>query len=417
MIAFLYPFLTLVQPGILFPALDVLRPMQLVSAIALLSVLATRRLSGPQVQARLADPTMFWVFAFVLLQVVSRFRYGMGSMTEVFSFWFTFAIFVATSVLLIVDERDFRNYLWGMILGGAVVIGYGLIAVAQHSPKLAGGRAGAYGMYENHNDYSFAILTVFPFAWQLLRVTGGFVKRLVLYLVLLACVVGTLLSLSRGGMLCLVMAGGMLIWQSTGGVRRILIVSLFGVLAAGAVVYQFAAREENQRGHYSAEDAKSSRYELWRAARKIIIDHPILGVGSGRFSEFAGDYEDLSHDQKGKVTHNTFLEVATGSGLTGLGAFLMMLIGAIRVSSPKLSRQSRVPEPLVTATFICVLVMMARGMLDAKPHDWSYYFIAVMAVALANLRLAPGDAGADEEKPAVAERRPAGRPSVYGRAI
>ena len=415
MMVFLYPFLTLMQPGILFPALDVLHPMQLVSALALVTVLARRQLSGSEVKARLLHPAMLAVFSFVLLQVASRFRYGLGSMSEVFSFWSAFAIFVVTSALLIADERDYRKYVWGMILGGSVVVCYGLLAVAQHSPKLAGGRAGAYGMYENHNDYSFAILTIFPFAWQLLRITAGFARRLLLYVVLLACVAGTFLSLSRGGMLCLVLAGGMLIWKSMTGARRLLVIGIFGVLAMGAVVYQFAAREENQRGHYTAEDAKSSRYELWRAARKMVVAHPILGVGSGRFNEFAGDYEELSHDQKGKVSHNTFLEVATGSGLTGLAAFMMILIGAFRVSSPGMAARSSIPEQLVSATFICVIVMIARGMLDAKPHDWSYYFLAVMAVAIGSLQRDKEHSPVHVAEPSANDSR-RGRPRVYGRA-
>ncbi len=416
MMAFLYPFLTLMQPGILFPALDVVHPMQLVSAVALLMVLAQRQLSGAEVKRRLSHPAMLAVFAFVLLQVASRFRYGLGSMTEVFSFWSAFAIFVAVSVLLIATERDFRNYMWGMILGGSVVVCFGLLAVAQHSPKLAGGRAGAYGMYENHNDYSFAILTIFPFAWQLVRITAGFTKRVLLYAVLLACVAGTFLSLSRGGMLCLVLAGGMLIWKSMSGMRRMLVIGIFGVLAMGAVLYQFAAREENQRGHYTAEDAKSSRYELWRAARKMVVAHPILGVGSGRFNEFAGDYEELSHDQKGKVSHNTFLEVATGSGLTGLAAFTMMLIAVLRVSSPKAAAYSAIPEPLVSATFICALTMIARGMLDAKPHDWSYYFLAVVAVSIGSLQQrSPQRSPEQVTEPAAAATARSGRPRVYNR--
>ena len=57
---------------------------------------------------------------------------------------------------------------------------------------------------------------------------------------------------------------------------------------------------------------------------------------------------------------------------------------------------------------------MFRGMLDAKAYDWSFYFLAAIAVVIQTL---PG--AEDEPAPASSSAEPAGpvtvRPAVYGR--
>ena len=99
----------------------------------------------------------------MVIQVISVYYSGFRSMLEEFDFWLIYPLFVIASLLLIRDVASLRRYIWGVMLGSAVVIGYGLVEVAIKSPDLAGGRAGAYGLYENHNDYTFIILMVLPF--------------------------------------------------------------------------------------------------------------------------------------------------------------------------------------------------------------------------------------------------------------
>jgi len=77
--------------------------------------------------------------------------------------------------------------------------------VAIKSPDLAGGRAGAYGLYENHNDYTFIILMVLPFVYYFIKLSSSRTAKLVLLTLLCACVAGVMLSLSRGGILALVL--------------------------------------------------------------------------------------------------------------------------------------------------------------------------------------------------------------------
>jgi O-antigen ligase len=377
-----------------------------------------RRGAAVQLTRKLLHPVFLWLCAYVVIQAISVHYSGVFAMLEELDFWSTYAIFVAVSLLLITDVAQLYRFIAGTLAGSAVVIGYGLVAVATDSPALEGNRAGAYGMYQNHNDYSFIILMALPYAYLSVGLAKSRSIKLLLVSLVLACIVGTVFSLSRGGIIALVVMLTLLYWRTTsGGIRTVGIVVLV-IIGSLGIVYQFAAREENQLGHYTAEDAKTSRYELWRAARRIIEKRPILGVGSGRFREHAAEYAELSHNNIGKVTHNTYLEVATGSGLLGFTSFLMILWGIIKASTEKWGASiSGVPPPIRAATQICILTIILRAMLDAKAYDWSFYFLAVMAIVIATLQ------GGEERPVSSSQAAPARkiavttRPAVYGRKV
>lgn len=412
--AFLYPFLTLLQPGILWPALVPYKPNLILSAIAALYGMS-RSGTSAQLGAKLAQPVFIWLMAYTLVQVISVYYGGLTAMLEMLAFWGTYGVFVLVAALLITDRGQLYRFIAGMLAGSAVVILYGIVAVITHAPQLEANRAGAYGMYQNHNDYTFLILMALPYAYMCRYLVRGPLPRLLLLAFVAACMVGTVFSLSRGGILGLVMMFALLYWNTTSGTRRIVGIAILGVIGAIAISWQFAARDLNQLGHYTLQDSETSRYELWRAARKIIEQRPILGVGSGRFQEYARNYAEISHGNIGKVSHNTYLEVATGSGLLGLLTFLMMLWHVIKVSSDRWrAAPSGVPPPLRLATQVCVWTIMVRAMLDAKTYDWSFYFLAAMAIVIATLP------GGEKESTATSSKRAPDlpvnvRPAVYGR--
>jgi O-antigen ligase len=419
--AFLYPFLNFLQPGVLFPALAPFRPMLVASVIAgLVGLRALLQNDDTDPRRRfLAHPAFIWLCVFVAVQVISVYYSGVRSMLEELDFWDVYVLFAAVSLLIVRDARDLRRYVWGVMLGSAVVIGFGLYAVAVQLPTLAGGRAGAYGMYENHNDYTFIIVQVLPFAYFYLGLCRGLFARLFLFALLIACVCGVVLSLSRGGAIALVLECGMILWLQTSGARRVLALGIFALLGAAAIAHQFSARELNQGATYTEEQAKQERFELWRAAGNAYLANPLLGVGSRRFNEFSRSYGEISHDDLGKVAHNTYLELAAGSGTLGLGAFLMMLRGAFR--SLRGARRVRATDDGLAQTHLAAWVslwsILFRATLDAKEYDWSFYTLAVIVIITSALlaRREQQDQATAAASPTARARPGPVRPMIYGR--
>lgn len=421
---FLYPFLNFLQPGDLWPVLVPFKPMFVASVLAgLLSMRPLARPSDSLLRSYFGHPLLPWLGAFVAVQVISVYYSGVMAMIGELMLWQVFFLYVAISLLTIRDIADLRRYVWGSMVGSACVVFFGLYLVAVHSPLLAGDqyRAGAYGMYANHNDYTFIILMIFPFSVTYLKVCRHRWQQLLLLALAVGCVAGTLLSYSRGGILALVLEGGLLLWCSLRGSKRIIALAALAALGTAVTVHQFAVREETQGPLYTEADAENSRYELWRAAIAIFKAHPILGVGSNRFREYASEYASISHDNKGKVAHDTYLEVAADNGLMGIitfGAALWLMFRSFRDLHIADAKGDGLVEARV-AGFISFCTILFRATLDAKVYDWSFYFLAVIAVAGAglaterqNLQPAPADAGAAAA--AAGRKQISIRPSVYG---
>jgi O-antigen ligase len=144
--------------------------------------------------------------------------------------------------------------------------------------------------------------------------------------------------------------------------------------------------------------------------------HPILGVGSRRFSEYARDYGSISHDNRGKVAHNTYLEVAADTGLLGLLTFALMIFGALKsFRGGRLSAATGdgLAETQV-AGFVTLGCILFRATLDAKVYDWSFYFLVVIAIATSALASrATQQAPATAKAAATPAVRANGRPAIY----
>ena len=413
--SFIYPLLNYLQPGDLWPVLVPLKPMLLASVVAgLLTLRAGAKPDAGLVAAYFKQPALLWLFAFVIVNVISVYYSGIMTMVNELQFWDVYAIFVVISLFMLKDVDALRQYVWGTIVGSAFVIFYAIWAVAVHAPTIIEGRAGAYGMYQNQNDYSFIVIMVLPFAFLYMRLCRHWWQRTFLAAVLIGGVIGVLLSLSRGGILALVLEAALLLWVTMRGGRRVVALAAVAVIGTGVSIHQFAAREADQAGQYTLADSKDSRYELWRAARAVFEAHPILGVGSRRFSEYAREYAPISHDNRGKVAHNTYLEVAADTGVLGLLTFVLMLLTTLKpLWRARLATATGdgLAETQV-AGFVTLGCIVFRATLDAKVYDWSFYFLVVIAIATSALasrstKQSPATATAAVTPAAHAAARPA----------
>jgi len=215
------------------------------------------------------------------------------------------------------------------------------------------------------------------------RYAEGKLSRLVLGASLLACVYGTLVSMSRGGMIALVAQIVLIVMYTMPPRRRALILPIVLLVGAVGITYQYARRAEANGDSYTAEDAKESRFELWKAGRNMVLAHPILGVGNRRFSEEGRNYGELSHDQVGKNSHNTYIEVAATTGLLGVLTFGGMLLAVRRELKLALDAPDNASADAIRlACLIALYAMLLRAFFDAKDHDWSFYFFVVVAMAI-----------------------------------
>jgi O-antigen ligase len=78
--------------------------------------------------------------------------------------------------------------------------------------------------------------------------------------------------------------------------------------------------------------ANAGRVGIYAANLDIIHDHPVLGLGFGRYQATAGPYYDAHPDaDRRSHAHSNFLQIAAEAGLTGLAAFGLVYATAIRL--------------------------------------------------------------------------------------
>lgn len=378
--SFWYPFLNFLQPGILFPDLAVFKPLLLASAIGL--VLGVRYQSSFSRKTAFSNPIFISLIVFIAVQVVSVYYGGVALMWEEFLFWVVYPIFVIIAVILIPNIASLKKFVWGMIVGGAFVVCYGIYAFFAQIGEAVEGRAGAYGMYENSNDYSFIIILLLPFVFVYWQHSTGWFRRLFLGVAVVACVGGIFLSLSRGGVLALMLEGLLLILFGMRDPRRFWLIPVLAIVAAIAIPYQYRARAANDGESYTAEHSQEGRYELWRSGLLMLKVHPILGVGSRRFTDNNPYYGDVSDGNLGKVAHNTYIEILAGSGLSGFAAFALMCFGMLRVLWQRTPLCDDIwLNAIKRAALISLCAILFRAYFGSKQADWSFYVLCAISIA------------------------------------
>ncbi|OQK16626.1 hypothetical protein AU255_01605 [Methyloprofundus sedimenti] len=81
----------------------------------------------------------------------------------------------------------------------------------------------------------------------------------------------------------------------------------------------------------TTKSSTGTRLELWKAARIMIIEHPLLGVGSGQFEQALKDKIDAGEVKNIELyghVHNESLQILVTTGIFGLLAYLALYGGS-----------------------------------------------------------------------------------------
>lgn len=202
----------------------------------------------------------------------------------------------------------------------------------------------------------------------------------------------------------------------------------FGVLLVAAVLAISQAKVDPQvEGaeptvlgvSISPKALLETRLDFWKTAVSIFSDHPILGTGPDTYyanyplkrpAENGGD----PALQLENNPHNIFLAHAVGSGILGLGAYLLMVCSALVFAFRKIRETSEPQTKLLLVTFTSLLVAyLTQGLVSIDHVPLAMLgWIAIGAIAVlaepatetAREALAAASAKAGRGKPTVQRR-------------
>ncbi len=126
--------------------------------------------------------------------------------------------------------------------------------------------------------------------------------------------------------------------------------------------YALFTAEERRSLNYSTIPARA---ELWRAAIRMFMSRPILGIGPDNFRIRKWAYMNLPAGDDTILANNIYLEILSGSGLLGLTAFLWLLWEfaclALTHCTPHAGRARRITGFFGVAY---LTTLLAHGMVD-----------------------------------------------------
>ena len=196
-----------------------------------------------------------------------------------------------------------------------------------------------------------------------------------------------LATLSRSALVGLV---AIAIWGLISG--RVRVGRLLAAATAFAVVLVCALTltptliNERLAGKGQVADANAAaRVEYWSAAGRMALDHPLLGVGPGRFRDETVHYlrnNPVALDRP--VAHSSYFEIAAENGLVAVAAFLGFLLLAWRDLERAVreagDREDRYLAITLQASLIGAIVGGAFGSYQAEIPFW---LLAGLAAAVA----------------------------------
>lgn len=141
----------------------------------------------------------------------------------------------------------------------------------------------------------------------------------------------------------------------------------------------------------SAETSTSGRFDLITGGLDLWGEHPVLGNGSGSFSEEFADQRLASDSAFGRPTttesHTAPITVAAEQGVVGLAAFLALLYAAFAAVFRRVDhddgRPGAVARIAVAASFVAIFVhSLAYAALLEDPLMWTMLGAAVSLAAI-----------------------------------
>lgn len=163
------------------------------------------------------------------------------------------------------------------------------------------------------------------------------------------------------------------------------IVSLGAMLAGAAAIAQTAYWQRFQAlgsSHAPHETGSATeRLEIWQAAWKMLMDHPVLGVGPGHFTRFVLDYNP--NLRRNLPAHNHLLAMLAETGWIGgllfvlfFGSAILLLIRTLRICPTDW------PAPAVKCLMAAIVAYLAVGCFITRHDLILAYVLAGWAVAL-----------------------------------
>lgn len=230
----------------------------------------------------------------------------------------------------------------------------------------------------NANDLGTELTLAIPMAWYLGLTARTVLRRWIYWLYLPFGMLAVVLTASRGAIIAAVVALTVVPLTSTAVRLRTKVLLAAFVVACAVTLAEVAPDASWERLATTRSEVHSGdldhRGTIWKAGLNIFMDHPVVGVGAGAFSQAAAE-------QLGRpfAAHSAFVAVLVEQGAVGLMLFLTLFLVAFRpwAGFERLDARYR-------------LVLLGTLLIGIVPLSWDYakvtWFVLAMLASQPGMR-------------------------------
>jgi O-antigen ligase len=407
------------RPQDQIPGLEVLHLAEL-TAIFGLAAMAVRRL-GKGLPVAQVNTDLIGVIALggvILLSVPFSIWPG-GSLKVFTDIYIKIILIFALMMSTLTSPKRIRQMTWVMIVASGYIAGRAIFDYMRGVNLVEGNRVrGAVGgMFENPNDLALNLVTFLaPTLFILIQDRRG--SRRALAALFAVLMVGAIVcTKSRSGFLGLLAMCAVVAFYTVRVRPGIVIAGVLAcALAVPAMPSSFWDRMDSiMNGEEDQTGSRDARLRLFNQGLQVFADNPITGVGAGQFK----NYNDPTVTQeKWRVTHDVWLQVASELGIFGLLLFTWLVLRAYGASfaalrlmrGPRRRAGPEQPGLALAPADRAILDQNAKGMFAAMvgwtvcsffasvAFNWTFYYVFALAVAGREVLLARARAASETAK-------------------
>lgn len=170
--------------------------------------------------------------------------------------------------------------------------------------------------------------------------------------------------------------------------QKITLFLLFACILTTFIFLEWRSEKWQSFITFSGRSSLASRIMIWRAAASILYDHPILGIGIGRFQEMYLSYQKLFPlylEWAVPQPHNLYLALWLETGLLGFAGFVFLIIVWFKKMFIIWRSSAQYENKKISALFIALMVLfLFLGIADTPffKTDLAFIFWFILALGI-----------------------------------
>jgi O-antigen ligase len=241
-----------------------------------------------------------------------------ATQSDWFSTYFKLPVFFVMCILFIENENSISEFELTLAISALTLMAVRIYQVLTGNPELV--RLQSSGTFGDSNDLAAVIVIALPFSLlPVFKKVSHLGHQALGFLYGGMAIYAIWLSQSRGALLAMAVQILIVVYRRNKGKKWLGVLFLAGMLGAGYV----AALKTMPRNSEDMRQSSENRITYWKAATKMTLQHPILGVGFGEFSENVWQHQ---------TAHSSWFLAFAESGIPGGILFVAFFVFALRTA-------------------------------------------------------------------------------------